>query len=414
MKIVFRIWQKEMLDTLRDRRTLLVMVLVPLVLMPALFVGLTKLIAMQTDEAEKEILEILMIGGERAPKLSEFLSSCPQVELKPVADVAAAREAIKRKDAKVALVIEGEFEAEVGADRAARLTLLNNETHVASMIQTARLKSHLDEYRDQLVSQRVRQRGLDPALLAPFVVEPCNQASPEEMAGFVLGMIIPLILIMWAITGGMYSAIDLSAGEKERGTLEALLLSPASRTQITLGKFAAVFSVSYVTMIAALFSLFLTFLFFPLSFGSGGGAAGPAGVDPATARAATLTFQIAPQALALMLAISVLLAATFSALQLALGIFAKSFKEAQNLITPLYLVVVIPVVVVNSLPNFKPATGHFLIPGLNAVLLFKELLMNTHTGTHVVATFASMSLCAAVCMVVTVGIFNRESVVLKM
>ncbi len=410
MNAVWSIWRKEMVDTLRDRRTLLIMVLVPLVLMPGLFVGLAKLIEWQALEAEREKMEVLLVGGERARTLVDWLKEQPKVGITPVATAVEAGEKIRRKDAKVALVIEDPLDDGVKQEQPVRITVLHNQTDVASMIQTAKLKGMIDDLRDRVVTGRLERRRMDPTILAPFRLTPKNMASEEEMAGFVLGMIIPMVLIMWAMTGGMYSAIDLSAGEKERSTLEALLLSPASRTEITLGKFSAVFTVSYATMIAALLSLFLTFLFVPLTMG---GAVGAAGGSPEAAAAPGIRFQMSLEGLSLMLLVSIFLAATFSALQLALGIFAKSFKEAQNLISPLYLAVVIPVVVVNSLPSFKPSTGHFLIPGLNAVLLFKELLMGTQTSAHVGVTFASMAVCSAVCLAATIAIFNREGVVLK-
>src|SRR5690606_7638915 len=111
-----------------------------------------------------------------------------------------------------------------------------------------RVAAGISQYNSQLIQSRLMDQNVDPTVLIGATIEPVDVASSQEKSGFGLSFILPLFIVMWAITGGMYTAIDASAGEKERKTLEALLLTPASRLDIVLGKFLAVASVSLVSI----------------------------------------------------------------------------------------------------------------------------------------------------------------------
>jgi sodium transport system permease protein len=123
-----------------------------------------------------------------------------------------------------------------------------------------------------------------------------------------------------------------------------------------------------------------------------------------------LNFSVDPQAAILLFAVSVFLVMMFSALILSISIYAKSFKEAESYISPAYMVVILPIVLVNSLPSFEPALWHFAIPAINAVLLFKEVLMGTYDTGHILMTFASLIVASVLAILIAAKIYSKESV----
>jgi ABC-type Na+ efflux pump permease subunit len=131
----------------------------------------------------------------------------------------------------------------------------------------------------------------------------------------------------------------------------------------------------------------------------------------ATAAANTgFSFSVEPQAALLLLAVSLFLVLMFSAIILSISIFAKSFKEAESYISPAYIIVILPVVFVNAVPGFEPALAHFAVPAVNAILLFKEILMGTYNWAHIALTLGSLAVYSAVAVFIASKIYSKESV----
>jgi len=211
---------------------------------------------------------------------------------------------------------------------------------------------------------------------------------------------VPAFLVSYSVMGGMYTAMDIAAGEKERFTLEALLLSPATKLQITLGKLLAVSTVSIITIVLALAALFVALEKAPLTATTGTGGGGPA-------------LSLPMGSIALLALLGVLLALAFSALELALSILARSFKQAQSYVMPLYLVAFIPTFALAAIPGLKLATAYYLIPVINAVLVFKETLVGAPTASHVLLTILTMLLFCLAAILVTLRTFSDERVLLR-
>ncbi|GAC1430584.1 MAG: ABC transporter permease [Chloroflexota bacterium] len=394
MTIVGIIYRKELLDTIRDRRTLLVMIVVPLLLMPALIVGLNKL----TTSSARATARVAVSGTGYVPQLMALLRADSTLKVVTDGDPAAL---VRDQKADVGLVVGPAFAARLRASLPAPLTIVSDETQATSSLGAERVRAVLQAYQTRIAFGRLRARGVDPHLLEVVAIGTRNVASQQAMSGLILSFILPVFLVIWAITGGMYTAIDVAAGEKERNTLEALLMTPARKVEITIGKLLAVTSVAFVAMIAAVGSLAYSLQRWPLE---GRAAGGPGGAAAASLPAATL---------AVMLGIGLLLALTFSSLELALSVFARSFKEAQNYITPLYLATLVPVSAINAIPTLRPATGLFLIPVISAVLVFKEALLGRMQLLHLLLSCASLAVFAAASVAAASYVFTRESVLFK-
>jgi len=396
MREIMTIWAKELRDTVRDRRTLLVMVLVPILLTPALIVGMN---ALANATASKPV-RIAVANGGTAPRLIQLLRRQPLVTVMTSADPTGA---VKDGKADAGLAVAPGFAARVGAGQAGRLTVVEDSTQTSSSRALAAITTAQEEYRTLVVATRLQSRGVDPTVLSPVIATTRDVATKQALAGFLLSLIVPAFLVSYSMMGGMYTAMDIAAGEKERFTLEALLLSPATKLQITLGKLLAVGTVSLITVVLALSALFVALQKAPMMSTTGTGAgAGAAG-----------SLSLPAGSIALLLLLGALLALAFSALELALSILARSFKEAQSYVTPLYLVAFIPTFALAVIPGLKLATAYYLIPVVNAVLVFKEALVGTPAVSHVLLTILSMLLFCLAAVLVTLRTFSNERVLLR-
>lgn len=387
MHEIMTIFRKEMMDTLRDRRTLFVMVVLNILLTPALIVGLNQL---QRATANNTI-HVAVGHGSTAPALVRLIEQQPHIAVSTSNNVVG-----DVKDGKVdaGVIIAPTFGDRVASGTTGRVTIVSNSTQFSSQRAADAVTAALGSYRLSVVTERLQAKQINPAILNPIDQVAQDVASKQALAGFLLSLIVPMFLVVYAM-GGMYTAMDGSAGEKERFTLEALLLSPATKLQITLGKLLAVTTVALSATVLGLISFFTAMKLFPLN-----GSGAPA-------------LSLPPSTIALIALLGILLSVGFSALELALGVMARSFKEAQSYITPLYLVAFIPTVALSSIPGFKPTAAFFVIPAVNAVLVFKEALLGTPDAGHIALTIISMALFCALCLAVTLRIFRDERVLLR-
>lgn len=397
------VYRKEMLDTLRDRRTLISMIVVPLLLMPLLIFGMATLTVKLVQRAQREGATIMLLGAENAPTLAQTIREADGLQVVPPADDYAHR--IEEKKLRAAVEFPPEFEQRLaaGAESSALVVkLYHYQGEMRSTFAVRSLQKILRDFRDQVVEQRLAARQLSPHILEPFQTEEQNVASPEKVSGAMLGGLIPYMIILLSLTGAMYPAIDLTAGEKERGTIETILASPVSRGALAAGKFFAVFTASVATALLSLFSLAATLLLMPSvretrTLGSG---------------TPLFQFALSTKGIAAVLGMILPLAVMFSAALLAIALLAKSYKEAQSYISPLMIVVIIPAVV-SILPGIELDAKLALIPILNVSLVSKEILTGTYHWNYIAIIFLSSCLYAAAALGIAAAAFKRESVLFR-
>ena len=380
------------------------MILMPMFLMPAMTIGMFKFMDKIMEDQEKQTVKIVLLGENNSPQLSEMIKSQEKLEIVSVDK--DAKEAVKEEEIGAAVIIPENFQEKIEKQENASVNLIIKSTNTKSGNVANILSAVMAEFDNQVLQKRFSEQNIDPKILSKVSVLPEDVATDKETGGFVLGFLIPLFIVMWSIVGGQYTAIDVSAGEKERKTLESLLLTSVKRRDIVFGKFLAVSSVAFVSVVVAIGSFYAA-LMYAGGFGpmdaTGSGAAG----------AIPVNFSIEPQALLLLLAVSVFLILMFSAIILSISIFAKSFKEAQNYIGPSYLVVILPVVLVNSIPGFEPTLWYFAIPAVNATLLFKEVLMGTYDFGHIFLTMGSLIVYSIIAILIAVKIYSKEGVLFR-
>jgi len=394
------VYRKELIDSLRDRRTLISMIAVPLLVMPLLTIGMGALTLSMIGEAEKETPKIMILGGDDSPHVRAELQKLGDVQIVPANPDYA--EEISNKQIRAAVEIPKSFEAKMAAGESSKVTIYMYEGELKSSFGADRLQRFFRQLRDRTIRERLEARQLPDSLVHPFDIQQKNVAPPEKVGGAILGGMIPYLVILLCLTGAMYPAMDLTAGEKERGTIETILCSPISRTHLVLGKFLMVLTASIVTAILAIASMAASF---------GAGKKILIGVTHGAADAA-LQLTVTGKAMASVIFVVLPLAVFFSAALLALSLFAKSFKEAQSYISPLMIVVVLPAVAA-LLPGVELNPVLALVPVLNTSLVSKEIISGVYHWDLIALIFLSSSVYAVLAIAIAVKLFQREDVLFR-
>jgi sodium transport system permease protein len=394
------VYRKELIDSLRDRRTLVSMIAVPLLLMPLLTIGMGVLSASIVGQAMEEIPKVMILGGEDSPGVRAELQKLDTVRIVPTNSDYA--EEIAAKQIRAAVEIPEGFDAKLAAGESMNVKIYMYEGDLKSGFGADRLQKFFRDLRDRAVRERLEAKGLPENLIRPFEIRQQNVAPAEKVGGAILGGLVPYFVILLCLTGAMYPAMDLTAGEKERGTIETILCSPVSRTHLVLGKFLMVLTASIATAILSMSSMAVSFAVGKkMLSGMGNGR-----LDAALQ--ITLTWKAIVSVFIMVLPLAVL----FSAALLAISLFSKSFKEAQSYISPLMIIVVLPAVAA-VLPGVELSAGLSLIPVLNTSLVSKEIMSGTYHWKYIALIFGSSCVYAAMAIAIAVKLFQREDVLFR-
>jgi sodium transport system permease protein len=369
LAIVFR---KEMREILRDRRTLIALGLAALAT-PTVLIVISQV-------STKTATQAYTVGysGDIPTGLGTLLTATG-LQLERVADPATA--AKQQVDLGVAFT-PGAIEE------------WYDPTRQSAQIADTRLQAVLGQYNAAKAASALKQRGVDPGVLNPLPVTAHPLSSPVKAAGNAfLSFFLPYILITMVLTGGLSAALDASAGERERKTLESLLLTPTPRSRILLGKILAVSVISLVSAIAAIGSMLLALTQIPL-LGT--------------------RITLSPLAAVVMVWLAILLAGSFSSVTLALGTLAKNFRQGQAYSTPLYFITVFPASIILFIPDFNPNLAYYLIPILNAVLVLRDAIIHNSVAWPALGiTTASLVATGLICWFATLRLFTRETLLIR-
>jgi len=308
----------------------------------------------------------------------------------------AAASAIKAKTIHGYLIAPEQAAEAARAGPTVELTLLHDSTLRLSEEARRRVQTVLERVNERLVQARLRARDLDRDFLTPLRMrDGMDLATESQIALSYIGGILPYFVIAFAFLGGMYPAIDLGAGEKERNTLETLILSPSTRAEIAIGKFLVITTTALTAAVAGLASIAISVRYV---------------APPALLRNFDLNIEPATAVMIGLLAIPP--AVAFAGLFLAISIYARSFKEAQNYMAPLQFVLILPALA-PMLPGLELNWKMALIPLVNVSMLSKDFLKgDTHWGYYALTLF-SCGVLAAGCVAYAVRQFHREDVLFR-
>jgi sodium transport system permease protein len=417
------IFAREIRDQLRDRRTLFMIVVLPLLLYPLVGMSLFQVINFMQEHAAK----VLVIGGEqlstdpplivkgefnsklfaslKAEKLIDmdsFSHLAPEAPAESPADrlqrqILGGEAELDLGDYEVAVYFPPDFAEKMAAGEDPSPLVFHNTSQKKSQTANRRMMSVLIRWKQLLVEEKLLANNLPVTTTRPFVIEQRDVASEEHRGSAVWSILLPIVLIIWALTGAFYPAVDLCAGEKERGTLETLLSSPALRSEIVLGKLATVMLFSIVTAALNLGSLATTGALFATRM-------------PEVASQLNLG-PLPLSAMAWMLLALLPLSALFSALCLALAALARSTKEGQYYLMPL-LFLTMPLAMWPMAPGVELTLGTSLIPVTGVMLVLRELLQGNYADAlwYTAPTLLVTLTCMALAIRWAVAQFHSETV----
>ena len=377
MKDVLIVFRKEIREILRDRRTMTAIALAALATPIVLFVI--------SQVSIKTATQAYSAGySGQIPAGLDVLFAATGLKLERVDDPAAA--------AKGPVDIGLVFSAS-GVDE------YYDPTRQSAQIADIRLQTILGQYDAAKIAATLQEKGIDPSILDPLPLRPHPLSSPARAASNAfLSFFLPYILITMSLTGGLSAALDSSAGERERKTLESLLLTPAPRGQLLIGKILAVSAISFAAAVASIGSMLIALS--QISFGFGGGQNEHVALSPLAAM--------------VMLWLALLLAASFSSVTIALGTLARNFRQGQAYATPLYFITIFPASIVLFIPDFNPGLPYYVIPILNAVLVLRDAIVhNSIAWSSLAVTSASLLLTGVLCFYAALRLFTREALLVR-
>jgi len=350
MKGLNTVLRKEVKENFRDRRAIFNSLLLGPILFPMMFVALVWFTTSAEEERSEKTLEVPVVGADNAPSLVRFLEQMGMV-IKPAP--ADPEEVVRSQDEMVILRITPEYGEKWELGEPAPVEVIADPSRRESEVAIRRVKALLAAYGQQIGVLRLHLRGVAPQAATPIMIRDVDLSTAKSRA--ILAMIfLPYVLMITAFTGGMHLAMDTTAGEKERKSLEPLLINPVPRWQIMTGKLMT-------TMIFAMASLTLTLLSFKLVLPLM--PIGTFGVD----------LSITTHAMLLILLVIAPVAILAASLLTLLASFAKTYREAQSYMGLVVMIPLIPSIIFMSNP-IRPDTWMMSIPLFSQNLLIGEIV----------------------------------------
>ena len=392
--MIFTIFKKELKDTLRDKRTLMMMLVIPILIFPVILsVFVTVSESFSAEAAQKE-LKIGFVGSEDnyfLEKLESIPESFGKKKIIIYNDSLALKKDIKADSIQIGMFTSPTFQASLSEKKPAQMSVFYNGTELG---MEERAKTYVNTIKDIATQERYLDLNLNVTELTPIEASYSNVASTKEMIGKMAGGILPYIFIAFGFLGCMYPAIDLFTGEKERGTIETLLTTPVARWQILFGKMGVVVLSGLLAASAALLGLFLSIEVMNIVENE---------------QLLNVVHEILSlKFIVLLFALLFPLTVFFAGIMIPVAVYAKSFKEAQSIITPINFIVILPAMI-GFFPGIKLTALTASIPVVNIVLSTKELIAGTLDYSLLGLSFAVMILLAVIAVLISYKRFDKET-----
>ena len=396
MNIIFSIFKKELTDVLRDRRTLFFMIVIPVIVMPLIFIGSIKFQEYQSKKSDEKVLNIGLINKTSDSQIRDYLLDQKGVYLVEDIDLDSLELGIKNDSLQGGLYIHKNFINDISANAMGKVEVYYKSSDLMSKAKN-RIYNALDIYKNEVVSERLSEFNVDKGLLEPLDIINKDMSTKKETIGKAVGGLIPYMLVIFIFLGAMYPAIDLGAGEKERGSLETLLSSPATKFEITVGKLMVVSLAGMVSGLISVVGISAPFYFI--------------GNIPDQIKSTVLEI-ISPFIIVSVIILMIPIAIFFASMLLSISFYARSFKEAQSLMGPLNIVIIVPLMLTLG-PGIEIDHITALIPLINVGLLTKEILAGSAQPIYFIETLSSLLFFAAIGIRFSVYWFNKENTIFR-
>ncbi len=393
LRIVRAIYGKEIRETLRDRRTLFLLLAMPMIFYPLMMVLIAEVAASQTSKLEATD-GVIAIEGALPGEARDKLESGGGIEVRATDDPHALLEAGALQ--AVVEVPEG-FRSALSQGESAPITVHYNSVDPLSSHVVERIRERLKGWKGDLLTRRLKAHGLDAAYIEPLAYVEADIAPQVRRMGSVASQFLPMLVLIFMVTGAFYPAIDLTAGERERKTIQTLMTSPVRPTEIVVGKYLTVLTIAVVSGAINIGSILLILAHsVALSGNEGLGL----GVESISALDAAALF-----------AVVMLLGLMFSALMMTIATLASSPKEAQNYLSPVYMICLMPVLIA-QLPGIEMTGATAFIPVLNLALIMKEILIQGVVWDHLFLVTASTLIVTVLVLSLAARLYSREELMI--
>ena len=392
------IFRKEMLDLFRDRRTIITSIILPIVLYPFISIFVATIATRQDtklQEAEKIIYIYDQVNSQDSNELISKLNteeSFKVIKTDKQGWNNQFKELVENNDIQAFLSLRDTIS---GGYERLQIEAYFNNTDEKSQKAYSKIRDIAEHTKWEIVSRRLNDLDISTEILQAIEMEPINIAPPQKILGALLGKFLAYMLIILTISSGAVVASDLVAGEKDRGTLETILVSAASRLELVAGKFLTIISFSFITVFMNLFSMYI----------STRHILGMADMDMSQVQMPIVSFMLIFVAM-------VPLAVLFAAIQLSLSTWSRNVKECSSYQTPLLLIGMM-FSMISAFPGFELNYGYALIPIINFSLLLKELLLGDLNVGHYLTVIISTLVLAGVSVMISIYLFKKENVLFR-
>ena len=396
MSIIVSIFKKELIDVLRDRRTLMFMVVIPILITPLLIIGSIKFQEYQNKKSEEKILKIAYINESEDSLTKELLLDQKGVKIIEGVKIDSIESYIKSDSLQGGLYLGKGFLKKIKTNSSGDVKIYYKSSDLMSKSKK-RIQAALDIYKEKIIAERLKQLNVDGQILEPINITNIDMATAKETLGKAVGGFIPYVLVMFIFLGAMYPAIDLGAGEKERGSLETLLSSPATKFEITMGKLLVVSLTGIVSGLVSVLGISSSLFFIDKI---------PVQIQE------TILELINPFMIFSIIILMIPIAIFFASMLLSISFYARSFKEAQSLMGPLNMVIIVPLFLSLG-PGMEMDHATALMPLINVGLLTKEILAGSVELIYFIETLFSLLFCAAIGIWFSVFWFKKENTIFR-
>lgn len=391
--MIFKIFRKELKDTLRDRRTLIMMLVIPVLIFPIIlnvFVGVSASFSEEAGTREVKIGSVAAEHNYVLGKLDLLPDDYGKKQMVSYQDTNTLINDVRKDSIQIGIYMPADFSEYLKNKKPAPVRIYYNATDIGIK---ERAERYLKTIEDLAQQERYIDMNLVAAELTPIQSEYINVASDKEMIGKMAGGILPYIFIAFGFLGCMYPAIDLFTGEKERGTIETLLTTPVARWQILFGKMGVVILSGLLAASAALLGLFISIEVLDIVQNE----------ELLAIIHSILSVKFVFMLYGLLLPLTIF----FAGVMIPVAVYAKSFKEAQSIITPLNIVMVLPAMI-GFFPGIELNAITACIPVVNVVLSTKELIAGTLDPLLIILSFSVMLILAIIAVLISYKRFDKE------
>ena len=388
------IFCKEISGAVRDRRTLISMIIIPLIFYPLLFLGIGYFTMMGQQKSESAASVVAVKGGEYAPGLIEILKRDEKIQMVSLTEDLS--EGLESGEIYLLMEIPENLNVNENEENIQPIIIQYDSTAQHSQTARRRIADLLEEFKQQIIQTRLEGLGLSIDYIQPVNTQWLDISTDERKTGSILGMLLPYIIVILIFIGAMHSAIDITAGEKERGTMATLLVSQLSRMEIVIGKYFTVITISATSMLLGLLGLSIAFLTPAYILGE----------------LSLIKIHFSFYTFILFFLILAPLVGLASAVLLLIGIFARNNKEASTYVTPIYMIAIF-LGMISLSQGMELAEPMFFIPILNNSFTFRELLMGIIDWGHILPTLLSNVTIAIIALLIAAYLFTRENVLFR-